>query len=794
MISATTATMTLSPYSDTVDALPETFLSCYEIINRDALRWDVRLYKIRRGDGQSQAERGEAKQVIWALRRKHKDLCNGYGFVVEIDEETVAVASGWKLPSGVTEAGYRVTLVSEFTTNPDDWQHRTVIMGIVREGIKGYFKSNRSAHLGDLWQDYDRFCQRPTYVNGSDFHFCRKFGMVAKVLVENRWVLQPLVSTVTLDGRSFADYFRAGEVDVLTEMIEAKQANRLNRRNRSTAVRVLRDGSTQHQMKVGVLELEEPNLLNGIASLSRYEQAEKAQGTIRCRGFNSPPIDVPYDQVRLILDTQITQGDHSETILKPADRHHLAGLLRDFVDGAEINGVQIRLANVPVDAASLPTEEVAFPALRVRDQGVTERVIPGPRPVTKEALRARGRQRTEALKRFGFLQGRPINPLLAWPKRFGQQRAQRMASDLNDLLNGAGIEYQFQSRLFDSVDELNSLVTKNGFDSLLAVLPEGWRRAFRDDNTHEMIKQRIDVPSQCIQFDNTLPEAWVNRPHRDMVQQDQKLARRIQQRYELCIWNLLAKLHWIPFAPVDAFSYNVHIGLDVGGRHNNRAMACLGYGFQSPKDGLLFRPEEIRIDVQKAEPIPTECLTRGLLLLIEQVHAELRQTGITPDLERILFFRDGRLLGDGDNWNEVDAIRGVRGRLIERGWITEQSVWTAVELMKNAEEWRIMSGSNEVSNPLVGQCYFPFDDVATGLICTTGEPYLSQGTAGPLKINIIDVSGKSNRQQVVQDLVWEADMCFTKPDIGMSLPWVLHVADAGALHAARSYRITGITL
>jgi hypothetical protein len=36
-------------------------------------------------------------------------------------------------------------------------------------------------------------------------------------------------------------------------------------------------------------------------------------------------------------------------------------------------------------------------------------------------------------------------------------------------------------------------------------------------------------------------------------------------------------------------------------------------------------------------------------------------------------------------------------------------------------------------------------------------------------------------------------MCFTKPDSGMSLPWVLHVADTGALQLARSYRISGIT-
>jgi hypothetical protein len=557
---------------------------------------------------------------------------------------------------------------------------------------------------------------------------------------------------------------------------------------------VLRDATTEHHVDVSVVELEEPNLLSGIASLSRHDQAAKATGTIRCRVFNRPTIDVPYEEVRLILDTQITQGDHAETILDPADRHHLADTVRHFVDGAEIHGVVISLANVPVDAASFPSESAALPALRVRDRGDSERVISAPLPATREALYKRGKDRAEALKRFGYLQGRPINPLLAWPKRFGEQRPLRMASDLNYLLGAAGIEYRFRWGPYDTVEDLNRLITEKGFDSVLAVLPEGWRQAFRDDSTHEKIKRRIDVPSQCIQFDNTLPEAWVNRPHRDMVQQDQRLARRIEQRYELCLWNLLAKLHWIPFAPADAFNYNVHVGLDVGGRHNNHAMACLGYGFASPKDGLLFRPEEIPIDVQQAEPIPTQCLVRGLLQLFEHVHAELTHTGITPDLERLLLFRDGRLLGNADAWNELDAIRAVREELERRGWVSAQAVWTAVEVMKNAEEWRVICGANGVCNPLVGQCLFPFDDPTTGLVCTTGEPYLTQGTAGPLKIRIVDVSGESDRLSVVQDLLWEADMCFTKPDIGMSLPWVLHVADAGALQTARSYRITGITL
>jgi hypothetical protein len=46
--------------------MPETFLSCYEILDADALRWDVRLYKARRidGAGQGHAGRGDVKQAI----------------------------------------------------------------------------------------------------------------------------------------------------------------------------------------------------------------------------------------------------------------------------------------------------------------------------------------------------------------------------------------------------------------------------------------------------------------------------------------------------------------------------------------------------------------------------------------------------------------------------------------------------------------------------------------------------------------------------------------------------------
>jgi hypothetical protein len=144
---------------DMASKLPDSFLSCYQIINSDALRWGVRLYKVRRDSGQTHSDLGDAKEAIWSLRKKHKELCRGYGFVVDLDEETIAVPSGWNLPGDVREGEYLISFDSEFTTEPTNRRHRSIITGIIREGIKKHFKDNRSDELGEWWQNYDRFCQ-----------------------------------------------------------------------------------------------------------------------------------------------------------------------------------------------------------------------------------------------------------------------------------------------------------------------------------------------------------------------------------------------------------------------------------------------------------------------------------------------------------------------------------------------------------------------------------------------------------------------------------------------------------
>ena len=197
---------------------------------------------------------------------------------------------------------------------------------------------------------------------------------------------------------------------------------------------------------------------------------------------------------------------------------------------------------------------------------------------------------------------------------------------------------------------------------------------------------------------------------------------------------------------------------------------------------------------QKAEPIPTQCLLKGLRKGFNAIHSDLTAAGAAVDFNRVLFYRDGHFLGDGDAWNEIQALEQLHAEFRgEKGWVNDDSVWTAVEILKYAEGWRVLDSDRQsVENPLVGRCVFPFDDNNMGLVCTTGRPYLPQGTARPLKIRILDIAGRAERSEVVRDLVWEADMCFSKPDMGMRLPWILHVADTGALHKSRDYRINGI--
>ena len=219
-----------------------------------------------------------------------------------------------------------------------------------------------------------------------------------------------------------------------------------------------------------------------------------------------------------------------------------------------------------------------------------------------------------------------------------------MKADLEFISESQGLPIGFELLLYRDIEEIARSVDKGAYDAVLAVLPESSRDGFNHDNTHEKIKRRLEVPSQCLLYEHTLPKKWVDKPVHEFKERDARMAKRVRNTYDLCLLNLLVKHHWFPFAPASAFNYNVHVGLDVGGVHNTHAMACLGYGFRRPNDLLLFRPEEIPIEFQKKEPIPTRALRAGLLEIFERIAETLEDAGEPFDLSRVLIHRDGRPL------------------------------------------------------------------------------------------------------------------------------------------------------
>ena len=775
------------------------FLNAYNILNLEDLSWEVAIYRIvpLNGDQSKNEDRGTIKNIMWDLRWKHKGLCPSYGFILDVDETTVAIPKDWNIPQEGDFKGYRVTRDREFKAQMSNPSHQAIVKGILRESIKRHFKDNGSfSKIGPLWQDYNDFCQMPDLTQSDqDIIYYRKFYVSPELLENNCWVLQIAVTTPSIDGRTFADYYRIGEVKQLAELIRLKRENRLTRQNKPPEVRIWR---SLGDIAATVLELDNPNEIITHAMLDTIDQIDLADQTLLCKQYKKPPISVPLNEIRLIPETGIAQERHRETIIAPAERTNWYDILRDFLNGLDAYEKTINLAERPIDTRSFYGLQFKPPALCVNPSPKGINLISGPTDGSPRELKRRRGRLVDHIRKNGYLQRRPINPLLVYPQNFGEECARRLKSDLNWLVTQNGLGFRFETQCgYQMVHDIKQEVEQGKYDTLFVVLPERHHKKHIDTNMHEKIKREISIPSQCIHHDNTLPQEWVGRRPGEFRAAQPHKAREIQDHYQQCLLNLLVKHHWVPFAPAEPFHYNVHLGIDVGGVHNNRVMVCAGYGFAQPSDGLTFLPKEVHIQTQKAEPIPDRDFYSGLLSLLDELYQGLIDAGIEkPDFNRALFFRDGRLGGQGDHWNEKDTLDKLHKELRRRGWIDDNALWTTLEISKTAARWRVLLRSNNnIGNPTVGRCFFPFTDKNTAIVCTTGEPYLPrQGTASPLLVHVHNIYGTANPKDVLRDLLWETDMCFSKIDTGTKLPWVLHVANEGALQLSKAYKITGITV
>jgi hypothetical protein len=579
-----------------------TVYNSFEITNAAELSWEMRAYRVTKLDKPAGAkEHRKMEDVIWKLRRQHLDTCPGADLVVALDDETVLVAQAWSLPEQQSFKGYRVEPAGNMILSAQDSRHRLAVREVIKRSLRQHLKINYQEELGPLWQDFGGFCESPSLkLPTGDVTYRRRFEIVPEVLAGGRWVLKIDLSTHSVDTRSLAEYYFAGEVETLETYVRLKRTNRLNRKNSdATAIRALelRRGTSDYWVR----DLVQPEVFEAHAKLPLTSQRELANGTALCSNFPARDAPIPLANLRLILDTQITGEEHRETILDPGIRDDWYYRVWSAVDGADLHGVVLALAPDLVTVPEARQLTIAPPALRLKTDEHTVGTLPAPKDVTADALQKRVAERNRKVRQFGFLKTRPTNPLLAWHQSFPKERAERMLKDLNWLVREQGAPVTIGGPLmYGSELDIVREVERADYDTVIAVLPEGSRQPQHGQDTHERIKKTLQVESQCIHYDKTLHPRLLKASWGDIEQRDRRQVRSVQNNYRAVLLNLLVKHSWLPFFPADTFAFNVHVGIDVGGIHNSVAAVCVGYGLAEGRP--VFLPEKLEFSAPTIFP------------------------------------------------------------------------------------------------------------------------------------------------------------------------------------------------
>jgi hypothetical protein len=765
------------------------FLNAFEILNGSELTWEANLIRFVPKHGARVINQSQLRDLGFKAR-KQQALTKGSGlaFIIPYGETDILVPRACTPVASVEMDDYRLELVKELRISAADptWDHAT--RAILRDAFKQVLRSMRDADNRPLWRYFHDFCEFPTRSSLASYN-CRRYSVDVKRIRGNRLVMQLVVGTVTLDPNPIEAYYREGRVHELARMIAAKQENRTDRKGQIARLYALWNSSDANKFQAELIEIAHPDALTNDASLTPAEQTKQNITTIECVSMQQTLL-VPPHQLHLIVDSSITLQEHAETILSPDLRWRITERFRQSFSNVQAFGFNLQIAVNPIGINDIAFGVLA-PELLVKGEG-RNNVIPAAAALSTAALSDRVRKRKSAIKEHGFFQG-PVafNPLVACPDSFSDEEITFVQDAANECCSEFGCNFRFdEARRYTNASELAGLIQDGKFTGALIVVPE----SRMDQGLYHSIKQLIPIPSQCITIDHAILAGQSNRSYASVLAANDRISRGLRQCYSVCLENLLVKAGFIPFVPKEPFSFNVHIGIDVGGKDNNTPMLFLGHGFNKPAKLLKFRPIEVKTDRNSTEPIRPEDLARAVINLFEQTRKGLIEQAREVDFSSVIFWRDGASLGDGELWQERDGLKQALDELTSNKLVPENSRWVLVEVMKSAEGWRVFQGTTPISNPIVGTCILHSDREDEALVCSTGEPFLMQGTASPLRIRFASISGESSIEEICKELIWEADMCLNKPDMAAKLPWTLRVADVAALNLSHHHAVAGISI
>lgn len=273
---------------------------------------------------------------------------------------------------------------------------------------------------------------------------------------------------------------------------------------------------------------------------------------------------------------------------------------------------------------------------------------------------------------------------------------------------------------------------------------------------HGILKETIrQTFSQCV---------WERRVRNICNQTNPQRARSQLRNLALGVITEAGVKPWVLAEPLH---HDLHIGIDL-------LYGRVGYHFLYGRGGRIIKTDSGeaidrgRMHEAIKKPELQSRLVQSIRSIVEQGH----------DIKSIIIHRDGRW------WPSESAGLKEALRMLKSEGILPQDVrCAAVEIRKNHIPVRLFTSLNGAEqyfrNPLPGT-YFVIDSNRV-LLATTGRPgawdYLGGRTASTLLLEVMDVIGDIDIEEIAEDAYRLTHLNWNAPDIDISLPVTIRWTD-----------------
>jgi len=465
-------------------------------------------------------------------------------------------------------------------------------------------------------------------------------------------------------------------------------------------------------------------------------------------------------------DDPNTKYLHRMSIKPPYERLPLTvQIVKQHFQHAKLNGIQVRISTEPfeVQPKIFPVPDLVFGQehiLKVRKPNNSDGVL----------LKELGRARMDcllnpnigALITTGFDAQYLIAPLTL-NRSIVEDFSARFEKTIQQFVHGP-----YRTELI-TYDDTTAKTLKRQLDAIITavetadinrghailILPPSPKESLHNFVKRKLIKDH-SLLCQCVLADNLLAfyetinwegkPMWVVKKHLE--------GQYISYLRYTALGHLIVNRKW-PWALKTPLNYDVHIGLDVLG--NTAAFTFLYKGGHHCYIRLAESKQQEKLLPQQ---IRTEIYTH-----LKEDFAEWKQ-----ECRSVVIHRDGRAYAD--EWKGFQAaIRDLKREKL----LPDNVIIGIVEVHKHSSSKVRLIAKREghFVNPIIGG-WEPLGE-REGIVCTTGYPFISQGTVNPIHIRI--AYGELELTPVLQDEFSLSQLCWMVPDRCCRLPIPIQLSD-----------------